>query len=368
MQGELFAITNGQYQILQTLDTLLETGDKIDATKSIIELGTHTLTSFIAQNLTRSPAGSPAYSFKEVEKLDSIRKRGIPLYNLTGAFTEGVYLSYSAFASQQPNQKVATADVEEYMLLRVRATDGNGSEKVKPQKAYAVVYQGIPYVATDLGFYRLRKSGEEFLFSGQLENTPSGSGKDAFRSTSFGLIGAILTSSATSIGYYELKIDYRNGQPVMAQAPAGRMPYIRTNIAEDALLKADLPLFNKEPLSEGLYLTWNSFAQQRPDYQVKAQAGNGILMNVKTVGEKENRRFNYKEMYAIVYDVVPYIATNSGYYKLKKVAGDWLFTSRVSVIDSTAGNAATTFEIALDPTDGHFIKLRDVTFGRSSLS
>jgi hypothetical protein len=112
------------------------------------------------------------------------------------------------------------------------------------------------------------------------------------------------------------------------------------------------------------------------DHQIKSQAGNGIVMNVKTVGEIQNWKFCYEEMYAFVHKGIPYIATEFGYYKFKKASADWIFTGRMWEVASqgamllgglvgfagvatVAENTTTTYEICLDPISGRFIKLRE---------
>ncbi len=160
---------------------------------------------------------------------------------------------------------------------------------------------------------------------------------------------------------------------------AGEASYTKAQLLNtDSLLKAGLPLFSTQPLSEGMYLTWEAFAQQQPDYQVKAQAGNGIVMNVKTTNARVNRRYGYEEMYALVHKGIPYIATEFGYCKLKKTGTDWIFTGKAREVASqgalligglgggligmaaAAGGTTALYEMKLDPADGRFVKLREV--------
>ena len=84
----------------------------------------------------------------------------------------------------------------------------------------------------------------------------------------------------------------------------------------------------------------------------------------------------YEEMYALVHKGIPYIATEFGYYKLKKASADWIFTGRMREVASqgamllgglrglvgiaaVAENTTATYEIRLDPAGGRFIKMRE---------
>jgi hypothetical protein len=221
LQADLLTNTNGQYQMLARLDELEEVRGKLDVTKSTIERGSRLLLNFLAQNLNRRPTGNTFLTYKEVLFLDSVEKQLVPVYNLTGGFTDGLYQTYSDFAKQSPQEQL-TAEARDGQLYKVRSAEyGNGKrgDKIKPGDAYAIVHKGVPYIGTDYGYYELRKEENEFIFTGKVKATPANAGVIA-ASVAFGLIGGLIASSATGNDLYEMKIDYRNGNPIfLRKAP-----------------------------------------------------------------------------------------------------------------------------------------------------
>ena len=211
--AELLAKNGTGYQLLDTLNTNVTIDKASDVTDKILKAGGDRLTAFIAKNLTRT-AGGRSYSYAEVQKLDSFRKRNLPVYN-TNTYTNGLYRSYDAFVAQRPDAQIS-ADLKGDKLRRVWEVtpEGEREEKPNPAKIYGVVFEGIPYIATEFGYYPLRKVKDDFIFEGHMR---LGSDEMAQNmSVAFGLAGYLLTKAATgkTSDTYEMKIDFRSGRPV----------------------------------------------------------------------------------------------------------------------------------------------------------
>ena len=364
VQSDLLTHNNGQYQLLATLDTLVEVSGALTITKSFIEEASQTFTFFLAQNLSRMPAGNaPVYNFTEVVALDSLQKLQIPLYNVP-VLKDGLYLTYAAFARQQPNTLNITVEPDGQQRYRVQKVNSEGSTPVgfNPKDVYAAVYKGIPYIATDYGLYELQKAENEFLFTGELKATHL---DPALMATGmmYGAVGFLITHALSpSQEYYNLMLDYRNGRPVPVPARTAAKAAAKAGAPAaltDSLQKAGLPLFEMPVLAEGLYLKWESFAAQKPDYQVKAQAGNGTVMNIKSIGESQTRRFAAKETYALVHEGIPYVSVKGKYYKLRKSGTDWVFTAPTSLVEPSTDYATILRKIRIAPQNGALEIMRE---------
>src|SRR5262249_30668948 len=94
---------------------------------------------------------------------------------------------------------------------------GGDLKAVNVDKLYAVVYHGIPYIATDLGCYPLGRGGDDFYFVGFLHkdaglgNVPglSVSGQPG-PSLMNGITGAMLTRYGLKT-LYQAMLDHETG-------------------------------------------------------------------------------------------------------------------------------------------------------------
>lgn len=89
-----------------------------------------------------------------------------------------------------------------------------------------------------------------------------------------------------------------------------------------------------------------------------------------------------KELYALVYEGKPYIATAYGYYTLEKSGNDFFFTGKAKVTANSsdviaasilfgvvggmiATNASGIYEMQIDHVNGEFIPIRAVSEAES---
>lgn len=166
----------------------------------------------------------------------------------------------------------------------------------------------------------------------------------------------------------------------LLKTPADARFYTYNEIVHiDSLEKSTIKLYNTPTYADGVYSTYKSFKNQTPDQQlvlegyevypdaVKAKDENGKLQKVKS-----------QKIYAIVYRGEPFIASRDGYYPLKKVNNDFIFTGKArvaadasevlaaSMLFGILGGLATTnhndatFEMKIDYRNGAFIRLREI--------
>lgn len=152
-------------------------------------------------------------------------------------------------------------------------------------------------------------------------------------------------------------------------------------LAIDNREKAGLAVYNTMSYKDGLYKTYKSFADQTPDEQnisVEFSLDNNIKTVRTATGKGKFERILSKNMYAIVYEGKPYIATSYGFYPLKKRKGDFYFTGKEKMsADSkdvllagavwgitgallASSPQHTFFDMKIDHVSGGFIRLREV--------
>jgi hypothetical protein len=212
--AELLVKTGTGYQLLNTLDTTLKIAQKSDVTAEILQAGIACFTAFLSESLIRS-AGGKLYSHEDVIHLDSLRKRELFVYN-TLEYTNGLYRSYDAFVAQKPDAQIS-AELKNGYLRRVWKLDENGKkgELLNKKSIYGVVFEGQPYVANEFGCYLLKKQNNDFVYNGMVR--VDADAVLASMAYMYGAAGVLLSKalSGTTTDWYKIKVDYRNGKPVL---------------------------------------------------------------------------------------------------------------------------------------------------------
>ncbi|RXF68406.1 hypothetical protein [Arcticibacter tournemirensis] len=145
----------------------------------------------------------------------------------------------------------------------------------------------------------------------------------------------------------------------------------------DSIEKQTLKLYSSATLTDGLYKSYNSFRDQKPDEtDVICDIDNNDI-RIKD-GKGKSVKPKPKEVYAIVCNRTAYIATDYGFYPLTKQHGDFFFNGKVKstansgdVIAASvffgaiggliASNSATsTYEIKIDHLSGGFIQMKEI--------
>jgi hypothetical protein len=195
MRAELYAREGDRYAALQTLDTVM-TVSGVDVTKPMFRAANQLLSIYLKVYLARSPGEGPRYTYNELFQIDSIEKQSMPLYTAT-TYKDGIYRTYTSFRNQQPDAAVIPEIQGKYIMYISELNKKGKPQKVDHKDIYAFVHNGKTYIATDYGYYALRKEGNDFYFKGIAGYV------------FFGLIGGLMASSNTDV--MEMMIDHVNG-------------------------------------------------------------------------------------------------------------------------------------------------------------
>ena len=143
--------------------------------------------------------------------------------------------------------------------------------------------------------------------------------------------------------------------------------------------KNRMPLYRAVEYKEGVYFTYQSFRNQKPDCNGIISADDKWINSVRIEDESGRLiKLKNKAVYAVVHHGVPYISTVYGYYQLRKRKNDFYFIGKVK-ISADPGDVAyaavvygaawafiesfdkpTAYEIKLDYFNGSFIRIRDL--------
>lgn len=205
-RADLYARNQEQYQKISSIDTVLLV-KAVDVTKALFRRGSKMITDLIQGSLLIRPTGSTSLSYADVTHIDDIEKKDIPVFNTT-QYKDGLYLTYHSFFAQIPDGVIKVEKKKE-KISSVKSPDSTGNyEKVKAKNIYAIVHEGQPFIATDYGYYPIRKENNDLLFTGKSKVTAD-AGDVIAAGAFFGIIGSLLAANSSSI--FEMKIDHLNG-------------------------------------------------------------------------------------------------------------------------------------------------------------
>lgn len=105
----------------------------------------------------------------------------------------------------------------------------------------------------------------------------------------------------------------------------------------DSIEKRQIKLYNTDTFENGLYYNYSSFKNQKPDNQIiVATNKDGTISSVKTTDINNNLvRIKSAEVYAIVFNGKPYVATGFGYFPIFKSNDYFYFVGRVKPMTSS---------------------------------
>jgi hypothetical protein len=172
LKAALYAKTDTRYRKLSDLDTVMII-PVADVTKALQLIANRILADFMAKGLILQPTDSSSWSISDIQNMDSIEKHRLPVYN-TANYSDGVYLSYTAFKNQLPDRQAMIETKKDGHIASVSILDPQARKiKLKPREVYAVIFKSIPYIATAYGFYPLQKAGDNFFFTADVPIVPS---------------------------------------------------------------------------------------------------------------------------------------------------------------------------------------------------
>lgn len=116
-----------------------------------------------------------------------------------------MYETYESFRDQKPTISNFTTDLKKGKLRDVFVLINNtgGLKKITSELYYAVVFEGIPYVITNDGYFPLQKRNGDFYYSGVVKTVSAGP------AIMFGALGVLIMGTKNTIG--EFKMDHVNG-------------------------------------------------------------------------------------------------------------------------------------------------------------
>jgi len=207
--AELYSRQGNQYQRVSSIDTIIMVSG-YDITSPLIVRGSKIITDLIANNLSKNPIDSTYYNIAQVEHIDSIDKRKIPLYN-TANYKDGLYRSYKSFMNQTPDEQGMVNMKKDETISSIKIIDSTGNKvKIKSKDIYAVVSKGFPFIATEYGYYQLQHMGDDFFFTGDVKVAAS-VGDVVTGQIVFGVIGALSNASGNQTTF-QMIIDYKTGK------------------------------------------------------------------------------------------------------------------------------------------------------------
>ncbi len=102
-----------------------------------------------------------------------------------------------------------------------------------------------------------------------------------------------------------------------------------------------IPLYALDDLSDGIYRTSSAFLAQKRDAIVYVEMEDGVINTVKEVDEEgAMKKVKLKDIFSIVYQGRPYIATKSGFNILDKRGNDFYYKVSVQSLNKTGLVAA----------------------------
>jgi hypothetical protein len=193
---------------LASIDTALILTSSWDVTKGLFKNGSNIVSRFVSNHLLQAQPAAATISFADIIHIDSIEKAALKVYTSL-SWQNGVYLSWHSFKNQLPDKPILQAEIKDGQLQNVKITGTDSKpEKVKAKKVYAVVYNDLPFIATDFGYYPLQKRENDLFFTGRAKVSASGADVIA-ASFFFGIIGGLIASDAAAT--FDMKIDHVSG-------------------------------------------------------------------------------------------------------------------------------------------------------------
>jgi len=205
-RADLFVKNDDQsYQKLATIDTA-HVNKGVDVTNGLLMHASGIVSDFLKDNLNNTPRDTVRYTQAQIIDLENLDKQQVALYS-NEVLKDGLYPDYIHFRDQLPQGEISLKDGD--ISKGFYALDPNGKlKRIKANKCYAIVVNGIAYISSENNFYALYKNNNDYFFNGPSKTTASASNMVA-ASVMLGAIGAMLAANATA--YYVTKVDFYNG-------------------------------------------------------------------------------------------------------------------------------------------------------------
>lgn len=204
--AEVYEKCDSNYYLIQSIDTISHI-ENIDVTKQLLRTADSLISSIITCNLKKHGNKEIPLTFNEIVNAEKIAKRKIRVYN-TNTYIDGVYLSFESFKNQIPDL-TATVKKNKNRIKSINIIDANGiTKKLQSKDIYAVITDGLPYIATQYGYYPMNFENDNFSFIAKLSAPAKSSIATGIM---FGLVGTIVAAQINTSSYFLSIIDYKNG-------------------------------------------------------------------------------------------------------------------------------------------------------------
>ena len=212
LRAALYSNNSGRYQKIASIDTLFNMRGSIGATKGSLKSAGELIEDFVINNLFQRHIDSSYLELNDIDNINSIEKQKIPVYN-DSIFIDGIYSTYQSFMNQIPDTAKQIAIVkmtDSETISSIKSIENGRNSKIHPKEVYAVVYKGVPFIATKYGFYKARKINGDLFFTGNiLTNTEADD--VAMAGVMMGGAASIASAAMGQRNTFQMKIDYLNG-------------------------------------------------------------------------------------------------------------------------------------------------------------
>lgn len=205
----IFEGKGGRYKKIRTVDIKLVVTAELDVTRKLFKEASSYLNLLLATASISPGRSDIELTINDVHNIDSLEKQKLPLYTNAG-FIDGMYFNYNSFKMQIPdrtNFRVKLDKKEEIQKVYYTGKDGKETAIYNDGTIYAIVYEGKPYIASISKFYGLERKGNDFYFTGKVQDVLPENVDTA--NDLFGIVGFLLATGETSV--YELKVNHLNG-------------------------------------------------------------------------------------------------------------------------------------------------------------
>lgn len=188
---------------------IIETVSAMDVTQKNYKNASRIINDFMSKAMSSKASVDRTLSLEQIIQIDKIEKQAIPFY-ASEKLTDGIYRSYLALKDQTPNytdfkvERNKKGEIRDVKFLDYR-------EKyisINRDNIYGFVENGVPYIATDYGYYQLIKKDDDYFYTGRVR-VAGDAAAVAAASIMFGVIGGILASNNSD--NCEIMIDHITG-------------------------------------------------------------------------------------------------------------------------------------------------------------
>ncbi|RZK12497.1 MAG: hypothetical protein EOO46_02910, partial [Flavobacterium sp.] len=174
---------------------IIETVSAMDVTQKNYKNASRIINDFMSKAMSSKASVDRTLSLEQIIQIDKIEKQAIPFY-ASEKLTDGIYRSYLALKDQTPNytdfkvERNKKGEIRDVKFLDYR-------EKyisINRDNIYGFVENGVPYIATDYGYYQLIKKDDDYFYTGRVR-VAGDAAAVAAASIMFGVIGGILASN-----------------------------------------------------------------------------------------------------------------------------------------------------------------------------